>query len=205
MKKFINSIIVIAMVGLLFNSCTVEKRLYNRGYYVAWKHSYKGGEEVKSEITEEKTGKEELQIAELNSSQSEESVMVTVDNNSEVTANTINFSFEEKTSAVVSSDENKLNRDNSIKSEDVTSLNVVNKKTKSEKLSRPVLKKVSKAETKSSGPSRGVLFILCFLIPWLAVGLATDWDLMPLVFNLLWSLTCIGGIIHALIVVNREA
>ncbi|MBK9190441.1 MAG: YqaE/Pmp3 family membrane protein [Crocinitomicaceae bacterium] len=131
--------------------------------------------------------------------------MKKVDNNSEEIINTVNFSFEEKTSAVVGSDENKLSRDNSFKSNDVTSLNVVNKKTKSEKLSRPVLKKVSKAESKSAGPSRGVLFILCFLIPWLAVGLATDWDLMPLVFNLLWSLTCIGGIIHALIVVNREA
>ncbi|MBK6526190.1 MAG: YqaE/Pmp3 family membrane protein [Crocinitomicaceae bacterium] len=47
--------------------------------------------------------------------------------------------------------------------------------------------------------------VLCFFIPWLAVGLATDWDLKPLIFNLLWSLTCIGGIIHALVVVSREA
>ncbi len=116
MKKFINSIIVVAVIGLLFNSCTVEKRLYNRGYYVSWKHSYKGGEEAKSEIAEVNTNIEELQIAELNSSQSEESGMKKVDNNSEEIINTVNFSFEEKTSAVVGSDENKLSRDNSFKS-----------------------------------------------------------------------------------------
>ena len=52
-------------------------------------------------------------------------------------------------------------------------------------------------------PSKGVLIVLAILIPFVAVGLKTDWG-MPVIWNLLWC--CLGvlpGIIHALIVVNR--
>ena len=64
--------------------------------------------------------------------------------------------------------------------------------------------KVSKAM--SSDVSKGLLIVLCFVIPWLAVGLATDWDWTIVIYNILWTLLCwIPGVIHALIVVNREA
>lgn len=52
-------------------------------------------------------------------------------------------------------------------------------------------------------PSTLVLIVLCFFIPFLAVGLKTDWSISVL-WNLLWC--CLGvipGIIHALIVVTR--
>jgi len=49
------------------------------------------------------------------------------------------------------------------------------------------------------------MFVLCFFIPWLAVGLVTNWDIKTVVINLLWSLLCgFPAIIHALIVVSRE-
>ncbi|MCX7605765.1 MAG: YqaE/Pmp3 family membrane protein [Bacteroidia bacterium] len=55
-------------------------------------------------------------------------------------------------------------------------------------------------------PSKGLLIVLAILIPWLAVGLATDWDLKHVVINLLLGIfTCIGGIIHAIIIVNKYA
>lgn len=64
----------------------------------------------------------------------------------------------------------------------------------------------SLAGKKPAGTSANkvVLIILCFLIPWLAVGLTTDWDIRVL-YNLLWTLLfIIPGIIHALIVVSKE-
>lgn len=69
-----------------------------------------------------------------------------------------------------------------------------------------VVSQAKKAPAQSSGkPDKALLIILAILIPWLAVGLATDWDVKQLIINLLLCLTCIGGIIHALVVVNRNA
>jgi uncharacterized membrane protein YqaE (UPF0057 family) len=50
-----------------------------------------------------------------------------------------------------------------------------------------------------------LLLILCFLIPFLAVGLATDWDVTKVLICLILSLLFwIPGIIYALLVVlNR--
>jgi len=52
-------------------------------------------------------------------------------------------------------------------------------------------------------PSKGVLIVLAIFIPFLAVGLKTDWSISVL-WNLLWC--CLGvlpGIIHALIIVTK--
>lgn len=52
----------------------------------------------------------------------------------------------------------------------------------------------------------GLLYVLCFFIPWLAVGLATDWDINKVLINILWTILCgIPGIIHAFIVVSKNS
>jgi uncharacterized membrane protein YqaE (UPF0057 family) len=52
----------------------------------------------------------------------------------------------------------------------------------------------------------GLLYVLCFFIPWLAVGLATDWDIKKVIINILWTMLCgIPGIIHAFIVVSKNS
>ena len=52
----------------------------------------------------------------------------------------------------------------------------------------------------------GLLYLLCFLMPWLAVGFATDWDIKTVVINILWTFLCgIPGIIHAIIIVGRNS
>ena len=54
--------------------------------------------------------------------------------------------------------------------------------------------------------STGLLYVLCFFIPWLAVGLATDWDIKKVLINILWTMLCgIPGIIHAFIVVSKNS
>ena len=50
-----------------------------------------------------------------------------------------------------------------------------------------------------------VYILLCIFIPFVAVGLATDWEVKDVVINLLLCLLCgIPGIIHAFIVCKRE-
>lgn len=45
-----------------------------------------------------------------------------------------------------------------------------------------------------SKPSKGLLIVLAILIPWLAVGLATDWDLKHVIINLLLGFCCTKGV-----------
>lgn len=52
----------------------------------------------------------------------------------------------------------------------------------------------------------GLLYVLCFFIPLLAVGLATDWDIKKVLINILWTMLCVvPGIIHAFIVVSKNS
>lgn len=54
------------------------------------------------------------------------------------------------------------------------------------------------------GPDKALLIVLAFFVPWIAVGLATDWDVMPIIYNLLWTILCgFPAIIHAIVVISR--
>jgi uncharacterized membrane protein YqaE (UPF0057 family) len=49
-----------------------------------------------------------------------------------------------------------------------------------------------------------LIYLLCFFLPPVAVGLVTDWDTEIVIYNLLWTILCgFPGIIHALIIVGR--
>ena len=67
---------------------------------------------------------------------------------------------------------------------------------------------VSAEENLNSNSSSGVewyFWVLALFIPWLAVGIVTNWDVETVVINILWTLLCgIPGIIHAFIILNRE-
>jgi len=50
-----------------------------------------------------------------------------------------------------------------------------------------------------------VLYVLAWFIPFLAVGLVTNWETKPVVINILLTLLCgLPGIIHAMIVVSKN-
>ncbi|TNE54947.1 MAG: YqaE/Pmp3 family membrane protein [Bacteroidetes bacterium] len=56
-----------------------------------------------------------------------------------------------------------------------------------------------KSEKQGSAVEKILLIILCFLIPFVAVGIVTDWSVVPVVINiLLCILFFLPGIIHAL-------
>ncbi|MDG2465497.1 MAG: YqaE/Pmp3 family membrane protein, partial [Crocinitomicaceae bacterium] len=66
--------------------------------------------------------------------------------------------------------------------------------------------KIKELKKSSSSDLDSILYIiLCILIPFLAVGLATDWDLTKTVIALLLSIIFwIPGIIYAVIICSQE-
>jgi len=65
-------------------------------------------------------------------------------------------------------------------------------------------KRISKKENNSKGSDVPMilLVILAFLLPWLAVGLYTNWDTMLTVISvILWLLFWVPGIVFALLVI----
>ncbi len=85
-----------------------------------------------------------------------------------------------------------------------TNLSPKNKINKEEKNMKEKRKEIKKA-LKDDVPV-GLLYVLCFFIPWVAVGLATNWDIETVVYNILLSLLfVIPGIIHAFIVVRNNS
>jgi uncharacterized membrane protein YqaE (UPF0057 family) len=70
------------------------------------------------------------------------------------------------------------------------------------------LKKMAKEvrKNKTSGYVEPILFIiLCFVLPPVAVGLATDWETSPVIISILLTMLCgLPGIIHAFIVCSEE-
>jgi uncharacterized membrane protein YqaE (UPF0057 family) len=67
------------------------------------------------------------------------------------------------------------------------------------------LKKAVKSQKKSDDVPIGLLYVLCFFVPFIVVGIVTDWDIPSVLINLLWTLLCgIPGVIHALIIVSRN-
>jgi uncharacterized membrane protein YqaE (UPF0057 family) len=67
------------------------------------------------------------------------------------------------------------------------------------------LKKSVKSQKKSDDVPVGLLYVLCFFFPFVAVGLVTDWDISAVLINILLTALCgIPGIIHAFIVVSKN-
>ncbi len=72
-------------------------------------------------------------------------------------------------------------------------------------LKRSFVKKTILKKTSSEPDSDDAVlyYILAVVLPWLAVGLVTDWDVSKVIINLLLTLLCvIPGIIHAIITVR---
>ncbi len=182
-------------ISIVIASCTIEKRIYNDGYHVSWKNHQSATSE-KNEIAQNKTvqtNKAEAintnsEISELTSVQKEENNFV-----AEVSKSTENKK---------NSFETKANRFNSIVE---TSAGIKADKSFQKSAKNAVIKNIAKKAStskKSDDTEFIILVILCFLLPPVAVGLATDWDIPSVVLNIILTLLCgLPGIIHALIVV----
>ncbi|HTF03211.1 MAG TPA: YqaE/Pmp3 family membrane protein [Bacteroidia bacterium] len=184
MKK--NFIVVIAAVlsVAFITSCSIQKRHYRSGYHVEWKNN-----PSKNSVNEQEP---------VNAIVTEQATPVQVENQSAEMNDAVGTDQNQGTHTAVTPAAIRNNVTEQVKSQS----EVVKTKTSLKQAVKSEFKKAAKSTTGDT--PKGLLIVLCFLLPWLAVGLVTDWNIRVLIINLLWCLTCIGGIIHALIVVNRE-
>jgi uncharacterized membrane protein YqaE (UPF0057 family) len=183
-------IIYICLAITLIASCTVQKRVHNSGYHVQWKGGYSTAD--KNEFESNIEGKEEnLITSDVKNNKVEEILLAnsSTGNNIEEVNNVATFEKKEV--------ENKI-----IKVDHTTASTAKTFSKKANVISKAkTLKKATKKSKKDDDTI--LLYILCFLIPPIAVGLATNWDEKTLIINIILTLLCgIPGIIHALIVVS---
>ena len=181
--------------SLLAVSCTVQKRLHNPGYHVTWKSRYKSVDKndlmTKETISDEKVNSEDLAIVE-NAKEIENEPFVII--NSENSNDSFSYTTTEN--------KTKSNTNNTVKS-----LKSGNEKSSMSKFM--AIKKLAKKATKSSNSDDDLLLILlvilCFLIPPLAVAIASDWDLIKILISLILTiLFWFPGIIYALYIVLKD-
>lgn len=200
MKKIL---LVAASILFLVASCTVEKRVYRNGFNVQW-HAMNG--HSKKDKNMEISSVEEVETV--------AKVVISPKDNSKTAS-----VYEMPTQEVITVAQND---EASIQSSSIaTTAPVVNVKgmadqtiainqniKEAKQISKQeikALKKAVKSQKKSDDVPIGLLYVLCFFVPFIVVGIVTDWDIPTVLINLLWTLLCgIPGIIHALIIVSRN-
>jgi uncharacterized membrane protein YqaE (UPF0057 family) len=207
MKKFT----LLSLVSLLLlGACTVEKRVYRNGYNIQWHTSLK----VKNQQPEQ-VANEEISAA---GSQDQKSMNETkntgkVSHVGDAQISTLPFQGYKVNAP---SQEFVVNQGSTEKQQLAAVVQQHFVKESSSKAAHHAVKvdhkkaqRLTKALSKTSENSTDdvpmiALFILCFIFPPLAVGLATDWDTEIVIYNILWTLLCgFPGIIHALIIIGR--
>jgi uncharacterized membrane protein YqaE (UPF0057 family) len=200
------------VVGFAISSCSIEKRLHQKGFNVEWNKNL-------GSLKKDKKQKQDFVTSEV----AEEIAVVSpktikapsVNNNNSLLVDDVTLNESNETSVLVQ--ENTNNEVNSQESEAIntTKIEKVKKAIRAPKASSSkeeaidnktiASTKIVKKALKDDVPT-GLLYVLCFFIPWVAVGLATDWDVKTIVYNILWTLLCgIPGIIHAIIIVGRNS
>jgi uncharacterized membrane protein YqaE (UPF0057 family) len=186
MRKVILAVTCVLSFGMVFTSCSVEKRHYLNGYHVEWNKNNK-----KTLAVHEKA-----EPVKAITPVQQEAVMSTA--TTSLTENTVTAA-----TPAAAKENASTNFSTPVVAKQIVTANEKSTATPQAKVLKQGIKAAKKAPAQDK-PSKGLLILLCFILPWLAVGLATDWNIKKLIFNLLWSLTCIGGIIHALVVVNKS-
>lgn len=190
---------------IILNSCTIEKRVHLPGYNVEWKNNWSAKNNLKQNNTTEPEVESEAnaKINEKNVAVNTNSIIL--DNSTASNDNIyIEIPKEERLISTVSNHNRTSDAPNEITNqEDKTQsiMQVHKAKNKVKQLS----KKLNSSNSSDDVPV-GLLYLLAILIPFVAVGIVTDWDVKTVVINLLWCLLCgIPGIIHACIIVSRNS
>jgi uncharacterized membrane protein YqaE (UPF0057 family) len=198
-----NILLVAASILFLVASCTVEKRVYRNGFNVQW-HAMNG--HSKKDKNMEISSVEEVETV--------AKVVISPKDNSKTAS-----VYEMPTQEVITVAQND---EASIQSSSIaTTAPVVNVKgmadqtiainqniKEAKQISKQeikALKKAVKSQKKSDDVPVGLLYVLCFFCPFVAVGIVTDWDIKAVLINILFTALCgIPGIIHAFIVVSKN-
>ena len=209
MKKLLLAILV---VGFAISSCSIERRLHQKGFHVEWNKNLSSLKKDKKEKQDYVSSEalEEIAIVSPKTTKSP-----SVNSNSAISVDGV--SINESIEAPVFVEDNTTNEVNSQESSVVNNTKIEKvkkaisapKASSSEKVASAnktmASTKIVKKALKDDVPI-GLLYVLCFFIPFLAVGLATNWDINKVLINILWTFLCgIPGIIHAIIIVGRNS
>lgn len=182
-------------IMVMLSSCTMQKCVYNKGFYVDWfdAPSFKKSEKMK--IQEEKEILAEMSVgtspvlatAEIETASVSEvqvaPAMEAVKHTSMATPKVALKNMQAPVQSIMASNVSKKEIKDAVKE----------------------IKKAVKLESTGGSLPTWALYLLCFIIPPVAVGFATDWDINKVLINVLWCLLCgIPGLIHALIIVSRS-
>ena len=209
MKKLLLAILV---VGFAISSCSIERRLHQKGFHVEWNKNLSSLKKDKKE-KQDYVSSEALEEIAIVSPKTTKSPSVNSSSSISVDGVSINESIEapvfveDNTTNEVNSQESSVL--NNTKTEKVKMSIIASKASSSKKMTSEnktiASSKLVKKALKDDVPV-GLLYVLCFFIPWLAVGFATNWDVKTVVINILWTFLCgIPGIIHAIIIVGRNS
>jgi uncharacterized membrane protein YqaE (UPF0057 family) len=196
MKK-LSTLYVLIMSIVFFNSCTMEKRTYMKGYHVEWNKSKKSLTTDEVSITSNSPFKANNKVA-INPE------VITIPSNEKQRSNELTNDNDLLASASINVG-NAIQKQNQKKVQDIRD----GKKSSNNYLAKKVIEKeitkTKKIKKKRIDGPTVILFFLCFLIPPLAVYLHEGEWTSRCTVNLLLSLLCFfPGIIHALYLIITE-
>lgn len=196
MRKIKQISFIVLVITFILSSCTVERRLYNSGFHVKWNKSHSASETEVS-FNDDKKVDEVVEI-------------FTKNEISEVALNE-NETFKTEAIDAIDLNENVSLKEKKSLTHDFT-VGTISEQKKENNLNTKFEHRKAKLEFKKASKNNSslsdmdvLLLILCFLIPFIAVGLATDWDVTKVLICLILSLLFwIPGIIYALLVVLNK-
>jgi uncharacterized membrane protein YqaE (UPF0057 family) len=206
MKKRGLLLVIVFMSILILDSCTVQKRYHRKGFNVNWNHTSIGIKRDKIKISNETIEEEIVVIKDSKSLENglkNEVLAYSIEETSDFASSNNEVSILESIKA-----ENKLNTTKSVETKNEKKSTFNSRKKSIRKNLNVRSKQVLESKKTLNSTMDGltiILIVLCFILPPLAVAIATDLDLKPILWNLIWCLLgVIPGMIHALIHVSRN-
>jgi uncharacterized membrane protein YqaE (UPF0057 family) len=190
MKKIFKLILIGVSIAVIAPACSIEKRVHNPGYHITWNalKSNTNGAETAEQTPIEKTH-ERATISKLQTNAAK-SILDNSTVTQEVQAST---KAADKKIVAVNKTATAVAPIASKKAFNQHELKTIAKASTAKKA-------VKNAPANDTDDELILLYLLAILIPFVAVGIVTDWDLTDVVINLLLCLLCyIPGVIHAFI------
>lgn len=189
--------------SLILSSCSVEKRLHNPGYHVAWKGGKHADQNETTAVREAKKATEAIAFEEEQKLASEEKAVVANE-----TKQFQDAPARQEAPAATERQERPSGKAAQASTERrAAAKEVQGSKEHKQIVSKKAIKKALNQEQNNASDERLILLvILAILIPFIAVGIVTNWEVGPVLISILLSLLFwIPGIIYALIVVFNRA
>ncbi len=209
MKKLCLFLSASIVAAVFFNSCSVERRYHRTGLNLNWNHTSVNIKKSKanSDVTIEESKEEEVAVIRKAENRVVTNSTVDLASNEMIAPEAKTSYIEVQSNSDMASigDEVVLYHKSNIAVEEDVTLNTKNNQLNT--ISKKEVVKDVKSIKKAAGGDvpLGLLYVLCILIPFVAVGLATDWDIKKVLINLLLCFLCgIPGIIHAFVVVSKN-